>query len=75
MHVACDNARYECAAPPALAFRPTMMFAARAHALRLANVGQARLDYVWKVLDSEGREDASGACGVGGFVRVSGAAS
>lgn len=63
MYVNCDNARYECAAPPSLAFRPTMMFATRSHALRLVNVGQARLDFAWRVLDAEGREDTTGARG------------
>lgn len=60
--MACDNARYECDAPgPALAFRPTLMFATRAHVLRLANTGQARLDYAWRVMNADGTEDASGA--------------
>lgn len=66
VHVACDNARYECDAPPALAFRPTVMFATRAHVIRLANTGQARLDYAWRVLYPDGSEDASGAASKGG---------
>jgi hypothetical protein len=66
VHVACDNARYECDAPPSLAFRPTMMFATRAFALRLTNTGLARLDYAWRVLHEDGRPDASGGDPVSG---------
>jgi hypothetical protein len=60
VHVACDNARYECDAPPRLAFRPTMMFQARTFALRVTNTGLTRLDYAWRVETPRGDADASG---------------
>jgi hypothetical protein len=63
VHVTCDNARYECGAPSPIAFRPTMMYATRAFALRVTNTAVARLDYIWRVVDAEGRDDASGALG------------
>ena len=38
-----------------------MMFATRAHVVRLANMGLARLDFAWRVLHANGAEDTSGA--------------
>lgn len=61
VHVACDNARYECDAPASLVFRPTMMFQTRAFILHVGNTGLARLDYSWRVVNHQGMEDATGA--------------